>query len=76
MKFRHEHMRNCRGEPWRHVWSVAGRNWCFGFALLVERKPETPLRLWKAIHVQTSGAHILWLWRFGFGIRLRALETT
>lgn len=74
MKFKHDNQRNYLGEPWRHVWSLAGRNWCVGISLIVERTPGTPLRLVKIIRAPTSGSLILWLWRVGFGLRLRAIS--
>lgn len=75
MKFRHDNQRNCLGGPWRHVWSITGRSWAVGFALLVERTPSRPLRLVKLLRVPTTGSYVLWIWRFGFGLRLRALTT-
>lgn len=74
MKFKHDSQRNYLGEPWRHVWSLAARNWAFGVSLIVERKPATPLRLVKVIRVPTTGLIILWLWRVGFGLRTRAVN--
>jgi hypothetical protein len=74
VKLTHDNQRNYLGEPWRHVWTLASRNWCVGFALIVERTPGTPLRLVKVLSVPTSGSRILWLWRFGFGLRFRPLN--
>lgn len=72
MKFTHEDQRNYAGNPWRHIWLLAGKSWCVGFGLIVERTPLRTLRLVKIL--RGPKGTVVWFWRIGFGLRVKALN--